>query len=375
MCSLNPTDRVYCPLPLYHSAGGMLGVGACITSGSCLVVRKKFSVRSFSSDCAQFGCNKMQYIGELCRYLAHAPYNSDDQDVKLEAAFGNGLRPDVWTKFKDRYNIKQVVEFYASTEGNLATFNTAGKVGALGFVPRFFNFVYPVKIVKPSLEDSSIPLRGNDGKCVPADVDESGLVLGEINDNRSDRRFDGYTDTTATESKILVNVFQEGDKYFNTGDLLSQDQLGFFYWGDRVGDTFRWKGENVSTSEVEVVIDFITDIEDCCCYGVIVPGYDGRAGCVAVTLNQDTDIDHFSWDEFKLVCSSNLQPLSRPVFVKFVDSIPVTSTFKHKKTDLLAQGIAITDDSSLFVWSAKEKEYIPFDEKVLQDLQDGNFRL
>lgn len=221
----------------------MLGVGGALSTGACMILRKKFSARQFSSDCVKYKCNSAQYIGELCRYLINAPPSADDAKLRLDYAFGNGLRPDVWTKFQKRYNVKHIVEFYASTEGNFALFNATDHVGALGFVPRIVDFLYPVKIVKMDPERNDMPYRNAQGLCEFAKPDEVGLLIGVIDNKRVDRRFDGYTDSAATDKKVIRNAFKEGDCFFNSGDLVRRDIYGWFYWSDRTGDTFRWKGE------------------------------------------------------------------------------------------------------------------------------------
>lgn len=240
MAKLTPRDRIYNAMPLYHSAAGMLGVGTSIRTGAAMVLRKKFSARSFASDCVKFNCTSMQYIGELCRYLLASPPSSDENKLNLRTAFGNGIRPDVWVAFQTRFHIKRVIEFYSSTEGNLGLFNPCDKVGALGYVPRWADFIYPVTLVRADPDDQSIPYRNAKGRCVRCKPDEVGLLIGPIDNKRVDRRFDGYTDSEATKKKVLRGVFSENDSYFNTGDLLHRDKAGFYFWSDRVGDTFRW---------------------------------------------------------------------------------------------------------------------------------------
>jgi acyl-CoA synthetase (AMP-forming)/AMP-acid ligase II len=218
----------------------MLGVAGCLRSGACMVLRKKFSARNFASDCVKHKCTSMQYIGELCRYLCSTPPSLDEPRLTLKSAFGNGLRPEVWTEFQKRYQVEHIIEFYASTEGNLGLFNNTDVVGALGYVPTFCDFIYPIRILRTDPDDPTIPFRNADGRCEVCKPGEVGLLVGEINNNRVDRRFDGYTDKGATAKKVLFDVFKPKDSYFNTGDLLYRDKYGFFFWSDRTGDTFRW---------------------------------------------------------------------------------------------------------------------------------------
>jgi fatty-acyl-CoA synthase len=217
----------------------------------------------------------MQYIGELCRYLLHAPPNPNDGNLSLRYAIGNGLRSEIWIPFQERFRIGRIIEFYSATEANVALLNSSGKVGSLGCVPRVIDFVYPVRsplspsppslpLPLPSLSSSRIlrvnpekkdePLRDAQGHCISADYDEAGLVVCLVNNKLPISRFDGYSDSEASKKKILTNVFHDGDMYFNSGDLLRRDWFGFFFWSDRVGDTFRWKGENVATTEVRSTI-------------------------------------------------------------------------------------------------------------------------
>lgn len=336
-CELSAKDRLYCPLPLYHSAAGMMGVGAAIRSGAALVIRKKFSVSQFSGDCVKYRVTNVQYIGELCRYLSNAPPNALDQEVLIRTAFGNGMCLDVWLKFQRRYNVQHVVEFYAATEGNLALFNATDKVGALGFVPRIFDFLYPVKLVRPEADNPGVPLRDSRGRCVLAGVDEVGLMIGEINSSRVDRRFDGYTDKSATSSKVLHSVFTPDDSFFNTGDLLSRDRCGFFYWSDRIGDTYRWKGENVSTAEVSSVLASVPGVRECCVYGVAVPHCDGKCGMASVVLDDGVEVADAA-AALQREMKMHLPPYARVLFLRFMPDIPKTSTFKHKRSELAAVG-------------------------------------
>ena len=270
LCDLRPNERVYTTLPLYHSAGGLLGVSACIRYSGCMVLRKKFSAKNFAADCQKYHCTVFQYIGELCRYLCATPAQPQDNNnqLSLRCAFGNGLRPEIWEQFQRKYGIKHIVEFFLATEANVGMFNCFDRVGALGYVPRWADFLYPVMLVRPDSENKEVPLRGpicssssgsgssggsssgsGKGFCQLSGVDEPGLVISAINEKRFDRRFDGYSDEKASQKKVLTDVFRVGDRFFNTGDLMTRDADGYFFWSDRAGDTYRWKGE-VSVSEL-----------------------------------------------------------------------------------------------------------------------------
>ena len=377
-CQLDSkVDRIYSPLPLFHSAAGMLGVGAALRTGAVMVIRKKFSVRSFSSDCITFKVTCIQYIGELCRYLDQAPPCDLDGNLKIANAFGNGLSKDVWQKFQLRYNVANVIEFYASTEGNLALFNATGKVGALGYVPRIFDFLYPVRLVKPDPNAMSLPLRhSQSGHCESAGVNEVGLLIGPINTSRTDRRFDGYLDKEATEKKILSNVFSTGDSYFNSSDLLTRDQVGYFFWSDRTGDTFRWKGENIATSQVEMVVtEGVPGVHECCCYGIDVPGADGKCGMASISLGRGVSVDGFDFRALFRVQQQNLQPQAILRFIRIVDGeLPKTETLKYQKSGLVQLGVKRGDDQ-IFVISISTETYVAFSDLLFDEFKAGKLKL
>lgn len=326
-----PTDRIYDCLPLYHSTGGLVGVGAALLNGGRLIIRKKFSATNFWPDVKASGATMFVYIGELCRYLTAAPHNDDETKHKLKLAFGNGLRSDVWPEFQRRFKIPEILEFYGSTEGNVSLFNFDGKQGAIGRVPSYLKKQINIRLVQFDV-DTEQPIRGPDGLCRLARVGEVGEAIGEIgNDIRHD--FSGYADKAASQKKILTDVFKKGDRWFRTGDLMKQDSEGYFYFVDRMGDTFRWKGENVSTSEVEQVLMTAPGVETAIVYGVPVPGQDGKAGMAALVVDGKFDAKTFS-DHVE----SKLPGYAQPVFVRLMKAVETTGTFKFRKADLVADG-------------------------------------
>lgn len=336
LCGLNSYDRVYLSLPFYHSSAGLMGVGAALISGATVVFRQKFSASRFVTDCVKYHCTSMQYIGELCRYLLATPVSEEEGKLCLRTAMGNGLREDCWMQFKDRFRIGKIFEFYAATEGNAGLFNFVGKVGAIGFIPRIIDFIYPVKIIRTDPDDKSMPYRNSDGFCELCDVGEVGLLVGFIGES-VDRRFDGYSDELASKKKVLNDVFQKGDSFFNTGDLMFRDWYGFFFWSDRTGDTFRWKGENVATTEIEKVYAMVEGIQDNTVYGVTIPRCDGRAGMAAIVLKSK---DILVEDVLVEICKQSklhLPPYARPLFIRIRDSLKTTTTFKHVKGDLVKE--------------------------------------
>ncbi|HVV99173.1 MAG TPA: AMP-binding protein, partial [Planctomycetaceae bacterium] len=251
MMDAQPSDRLYNCLPMYHSVGGVLAPGAMLAAGGSLVVREKFSASQFWNDINHWECTAFQYIGELCRYLLHRPPTENETAHRLRLACGNGLAPSVWEAFQDRFNIPQILEFYAATEGGVSLFNVQGKPGAIGHIPPYLVHRFAPALVAFDF-DQGEPARDENGLCIRCGVNEPGEAIGKVQNDpgSAGSRYEGYTNSTETEKKILRNVFAAGDAWVRSGDLMRQDRQGFFYFMDRIGDTFRWKGENVSTTEV-----------------------------------------------------------------------------------------------------------------------------
>ena len=254
---------------------------------------EKFSVSQFWHDIVRWECTIFQYIGELCRYLLNAPRSEFETAHRLRLACGNGLRGDVWEPFQARFAIPRILEFYAATEGNFSLYNVEGKPGAIGRVPPLLAHRFPAAIVRVD-PDLGIPVRTADGLCIPCARGEVGEAIGRIGTaDEGGGRFEGYTDVTQTEKKILRDVMAKGDAWFRTGDLMKLDEQGYFHFVDRVGDTFRWKGENVATSEVNQAVLDCPGVLDATTYGVEIPGADGRAGMVAAVVDRRFDLDTF----------------------------------------------------------------------------------
>jgi fatty-acyl-CoA synthase len=324
-------DRVYVTLPFYHATGGLCGAGAALLNGGSVVIKKHFSASHFWSDVVAEGCTMFVYIGELCRYLAGQPEGPDETKHKLRLAFGNGLRPDVWETMVGRFRVLRILEFYGSTEGNVSMFNFDGKLGAIGRVPGYLKGFFNIRIVKFDVETET-PVRGADGRCIEAAIDEAGECLGEIEDNARDA-YVGYADKAASEKKVLHDVFRAGDAWFRTGDLLRRDREGYFYFVDRIGDTFRWKGENVSTSEVAGALAAAPGVKEAEVYGVKVGDMDGRAGMAGLVVGGDFDAKAFG-----AFVAQRLPAFAQPAFLRLLPSIAVTGTFKYRKLDMVAQG-------------------------------------
>src|SRR3989442_6333916 len=288
------TDRMYNCLPMYHSVGGVLATGAVLVGGGSVVISGKFADSQFWNDLRRWDCTLFQYIGELCRYLLHTESHPFETEHRLRMCSGNGLTPDIWHAFKNRFRIPHIFEFYAATEGNVSLFNIEGKPGAIGRIPPFLVHRVPATLVKFDV-DSSEPVRNEQGFCVRCAPNEVGEAIGPVLTDRSNvgSRFEGYTSEEASEKKILRGVFEPGDAWFRTGDLMRRDEQGYFYFVDRIGDTFRWKGENVATSEVAEAICAFPGIKQSNVYGVAISRTDGPPRMVTLVTDAEMDLSAF----------------------------------------------------------------------------------
>jgi fatty-acyl-CoA synthase len=328
------TDRLYDCLPLYHTAGGVAAAGAVLIHGGSVVIRDKFSVREFWDDIVRWDCTCFQYIGEMCRYLVNSPSHPNERSHRLRLACGNGLRPDIWHQFKQRFQIPQIIEFYAATEGNVSLFNFDGKEGAVGRLPWWLAHRFPIKVVRFDAARQQ-PLRNEEGLCVECRPDEPGEVIGRIvrDASRPGARFEGYASAADTQQKLLRDVFKKGDSWFRTGDLMRKDKRGYFYFIDRIGDTFRWKGENVSTTEVELALGRFDGILEANVYGVAIEGHEGRAGMAAIVAKDDVNLR-----ALREYLAHALPEYARPLSLRIRGDIDVTATFKQKKIDIVKEG-------------------------------------
>jgi len=364
-----PEDRIFNVLPLYHSTGGLVGVGPALLNGGRLIIRKRFSASSFWKDVKDSKATVFVYIGELCRYLVNSPPSEDERAHTLRLAYGNGLRADVWPDFQSRFKIPDILEFYGSTEGNVSLFNFDGKQGAIGRVPKLLKSQINIRLVRFDV-DSEQPVRGPNGLIQEAAVGEIGEAVGAIgSDVRHD--FSGYADKAASEKKILTDVFAKGDRWFRTGDLMRQDSEGYFYFVDRIGDTFRWKSENVSTSEVEQRLAEAPGVKEVISYGVPVPGQEGKAGMVTLIL----DGGKFTPAAFDAYASEQLPAYARPVFVRINKTVETTGTFKYRKVDLVIEGFDPDKiDGAVYVRGGKSG-YQKLTPEGYQEIISGGFRL
>jgi fatty-acyl-CoA synthase len=342
-----------------------------LCAGASVVIAEKFSASDFWDDVVRFDCTVFQYIGELCRYLLKAPSSERAARHRLRLAVGNGLRGDIWEVFASRFAIPQILEFYAATEGNFSLFNIEGKPGAIGRIPPVLAHRFPASIVKVDA-DSGSPLRTDAGLCIACVPGETGEAVGRIGSaDRDGAPFEGYTDPAETEKKILHDVFTKGDAWFRTGDLMLRDEQGYLHFVDRVGDTFRWKGENVATSEVNDAIRDCPGVLDASTYGVAMSGADGRAGMAALVVDRAFDFgilsEHLSY---------RLPRYAVPAFVRLCRALEATDTFKQKKQRLISEGFdpSVVDDP-LFLRDPVTGDYRSIDRAVYARIIAGEIRL
>lgn len=360
LCEIVPDDIVYTTTPLYHSAA-CLAMFTTFTCGSTMVLRSKFSAQHYFEDCRRHNVTIIQYIGELCRYLLALPESPKDGEHKIRIAIGNGLRKDIWEKFQNRFKIKKICEFFGASEGTAAIFNIEGRVGAIGRMSPIMRKLSPtgMAIIKyDPLKEA--PYRDKNNRCVPVEFGEPGLFIAGIPPTYVHGFYKGPKEIN--EKKIIRNAFQDGDSFFNFGDLMYMDKDYFVYFQDRVGDTFRWKGENVSTNEVANVLSALDFIHDANVYGVTIPGHDGRAGMVALHLNEKEELTPSRLKEIYSHCVENLPSYARPLFLRLEESTRVTVTFKQHKVDLVKEGFDPRVVSApLYYLSQEAKTYLPLD--------------
>jgi fatty-acyl-CoA synthase len=366
------SDRMYDCLPMYHTTGGVVATGALLVKGGSVVIRETFSARSFWDDVGRHGCTIFQYVGELCRYLLHAPRQPSEETHRLRLACGNGLRPDIWNAFQKRFRIPRIIEFYAATEGNVTLFNFDGRPGAIGRLPRLLDRRFPVRLVRFDVVRDA-PVRDARGLCILCGPDEVGEAIGQIVSDplMPTNRFEGYADQADNERKILRDVFAPGDAWFRTGDLMRRDKRGYFYFIDRIGDTFRWKGENVSTAEVAAALCRFAGVRDANVYGVAMPGHDGRAGMAAIVTEDSVDLA-----ELRAHLRAQLPAYARPLFLRARREIELTMTFKQKKVDLAAQGFdPATTSDAIFFDDPRQGAYVRIDPTLYRQLVEGKIKL
>lgn len=354
-----PGEVIYCALPLYHSNAMFAGWGTALTSGAAVALRRRFSASSFWHDVREFGATRFVYIGELCRYLLNQPVHPDERKHRLAIAIGNGLRPDIWETFQERFGIPLIREFYGATEGAAPIVNFAGIPGRIGRK-------FPGQaILRCDVETGEVE-RNAAGHCQPVEPGETGLLAVKIS---GISRFDGYLDRAASKKKLLENVFKDGDRYFDSGDLLVLHEGGWLSFADRIGDTYRWKGENVSTNEVAEALNGCPGLLEANVYGVEVPGAEGRAGMASLHIS-----DAFSLEAFAELVLDDLPVFQRPYFLRLQHEMRITGTFKHQKVDYRREAFDPAQVADPLYFLDNDK-YVPLDRAVFEAIESGETKL
>ncbi|XP_033840111.1 long-chain fatty acid transport protein 2-like [Periophthalmus magnuspinnatus] len=362
-------DIIYLYLPLYHGSGFFMGLTGAIDRGLTIVLKRKFSASQFWDDCRKYNITAIQYIGEIMRYLCNSPKKDNDKNHKVRVAMGNGIRLETWEEFLQRFGDIRICECYGSTEGNVSFVNYTGKLGAVGKENFFIKKLSRYYFIRYDTEKDE-PVRNSKGFCIEVPRGETGLLVGKI---QKESPFEGYAkNQQQTEKKILKDVFVKGDRYYNTGDLLMMDQHGFVYFQDRTGDTFRWKGENVASTEVTDHLLTVDCIEEASVYGVKVPGHEGRIGMAALKLRDNMDFDCKATHQH---VKSFLPSYARPRFIRIQTSLDVTGTYKQTKGKLVEEGFdpAIIKEPLFFLDDSKG--YIPMTQDIYNSIAEGKLRL
>nr|WP_175271609.1 long-chain-acyl-CoA synthetase [Prescottella equi] len=354
---LRRNDTLYCALPLYHNNALTVSLSSVLSSGATFAIARTFSASRFWDDAKRNGATAFVYIGEVCRYLLNQPERPSDRHNGIRLMVGNGLRPEIWTEFTERFGIDRVAEFYGASECNIAFVNALGVERTAGVCP------LPHAVVEYD-QDTGRARRAQDGRLRRVRVGEVGLLLSKVTDRAP---FDGYTDPEATESKLVRDAFKDGDCWFDTGDLVRDQGFMHVAFVDRLGDTFRWKGENVATTEVEGAMSAHPAIEQSVVYGVAVPGTDGKAGMAAVTLRDGHELDGA---RLAAHLFDRLPSYAVPLFVRVVDSLETTSTFKSRKVELREEAYS-SDVERLYVLAGRRDGYRPAYDGYVREVADG----
>ncbi|WP_194815314.1 long-chain-acyl-CoA synthetase [Nocardia sp. XZ_19_385] len=352
---LNGGDALYCCLPLYHNNALTVALSSVLAGSATYVLGQKFSASGFWDEIIGEEATAFIYIGELCRYLLNQPAKPADRQHKVRLAVGNGLRPELWDEFKSRFGINRIVEFYGASEAPVAFINAFGVDRTAGFT------VLPFTIVEYD-EENGAAKRDSDGRLRRVGAGGIGLLLAKVTNRQP---FDGYTDQDATESKLVRDAFKDGDAWFDTGDLVRNQGWWHIAFVDRLGDTFRWKGENVATTQVEGALNKYDGIDEAVVFGVDVPGADGKAGMAAITLREDATFDGKALAE---LAYDQLPGYAVPLFLRVVSELEQTSTFKSRKVDLRKLGYESDSDTELYVLSGRSEGYVPFYDDYPEDV-------
>lgn len=360
---LKRSDVIYLPLPLYHNNALTVTWSAAMSAGCCVALTRKFSATRFWDEVRHYEATAFCYIGELCRYLLNQPPTAADRQHRIRVIVGNGLRPEIWDDFEKRFGIENINEFYGASECNVAFINALGARRSAGFCPLSFAVVEYDAVNDKPVRDTA----GFLGKVPKGGV---GLLISEVTDKTP---YDGYTDATASEKKLLRDVFKKGDCWFNSGDLVRDQGMRHIQFVDRVGDTFRWKGENVATTEIEAAMTAFPQIEQAVVYGVEVPNTDGRAGMAAITLKHE--VRQLDGEGLSRQLQTALPAYAVPLFLRLRDHQDTTGTFKYRKVELKEEGFDPAKVSEpLYVLLDRARGYERLTAEIFARLQAGEFR-
>lgn len=354
---LTSGDTLYCCLPLYHNNALTVALSSVLNSGSTLALGKSFSASKFWDDVIRYDATAFVYIGEICAYLLNQPPKPTERRNRVRVIAGNGLRPAIWDEFTTRFGIGRVCEFYAASEGNTAFLNVFNVDKTTGICPS------PIAFVEYD-EETGLPARGDGGRVRKVKTGQPGLLLSKVSNFQP---FDGYTDEEATEKKLVRDAFKDGDVWFNTGDLMRSQGFGHAAFTDRLGDTFRWKGENVATTEVEAAVSTDPQVEECTVFGVEVEGAGGKAGMAAIQLKEGQEFDGKALAK---AAYAHLPGYAVPLFVRITETLAHTSTFKSQKVELRKQGYQ-ADDDPIYGLAGREEGYVPFYDEYPAEVVDG----
>ncbi|KAF9978015.1 hypothetical protein BGZ73_004140 [Actinomortierella ambigua] len=376
-----PTDRMYCTMPLFHGTASIITMCNVVGTGGCFIIAKSFSASNFISECRRVKATSFVYVGEIVRYLMATPPSPDDKNHNIRLAIGNGLRPDIWEKFRERFNVPVIWEFYAATEGQAATFNHnfnsdgAGKVGRFGLVNRLIDPT--IAIIKHDDLTGEAIRDPKTGFCTRVKANEPGEMIGQIFPETVQRPY--YKNKSASEKKLIRDVFKKGDVWFRMGDIMMYDKDGWLMFCDRVGDTFRWKGENVATDEVSFHIAAHSAVADVAVYGIPIQSYDGQAGMAAVVLSLKgkEQFQQFCQELYAFLRNRGVPEYAIPRFIRLMDHITATHTHKHQKGKLRMDGIHAdkTNGDKLLILDLDKKVYLTLEDKHRQLMAEGKARL
>jgi solute carrier family 27 fatty acid transporter 1/4 len=363
--SLRPSDVLYVCLPLYHLGGTGLYMSQMVLKGCTVVLRNEFCRDSYWNDCIRHQCTVATYIGEMCRYLLSQPKKPADTQHCVRVMIGNGLKQSYYEEFKSRFNIKQLGECYGSTEGNVGFVNTENRPGAVGFCMLLFAISHPILKVDPNTGEL---IRDRNGLCVCCKPGEKGVIVGKLEHKKY--QYLGYYNETETEKRVIHNVLKKGDSYFNTNDVMVMDEEGYVYFCDRLGDTFRWKAQTVSTFVVESTMSKLLSNRDVIVYGVAVPGCEGRAGMAAIVDGSN----EVAMENLYHVLKDDLPYYAIPLFVRKIKAAPLTTTMKFQKVKMRNEGFdigSVTDP--VYFLHPTQKSYVLVTESLLEQIRSGDF--